>query len=111
MENEFLTIRRGKKLQVLHFKNITFIKVEVKNHVTLVDNTGKEFSIRDSLKNLLEKILSDCFMRTHHSYAVNIDYVLFIDEKEQMLYLKTNSIVPIGMGFKKMVYQKLKVTS
>jgi DNA-binding LytR/AlgR family response regulator len=108
-EKEFLSVRTGQKLQLLPFKEVKLLKIDVKNYVTLVNNKNKEFAIRDSLKNLMNSVLPDCFIRTHHSYAVNIDYILFIDEKEQVLYLKTNDHIPIGKSFKELVYQKMNI--
>ena len=109
--SEFLTVRTGKKLRLLQFKDIKLIKVEVKNHVTLVDNNDKEFVIRDSLKNILAHVLPDYFTRTHHSYGVNIEYIMLIDEHEQMIHLKTNDSIPIGKGFKKIVYEMMNIKS
>lgn len=108
-EKEFLTVRIGQKLQLLPFKEIKFLKVDTKNYITLINNNNKEFAVRDSLRNLLSSALPDCFIRTHHSYAVNIGYILFIDEKEQIIYLKTNDQVPIGKSFKNLVYQKMNI--
>lgn len=110
-EKEFLTVRTGQKLQLLPFKEIKILKVDVKNYVTLVDDKGKEFAVRDSLKNILNSVLPDCFIRTHHSYGVNMDFVLFIDEREQVLHLKTNDSIPIGKSFKEEVYQRMNIKS
>lgn len=110
-EKEFLTVRTGQKLQLLPFKEIKILRVDIKNYVTLVDDKGKEFAVRDSLKNILNSVLPDCFIRTHHSYGVNMDFVLFIDEREQVLHLKTNDSIPIGKSFKEEVYQRMNIKS
>lgn len=107
--SEYLTVRTGDKLQLVSFKSIKLLKVEVKNYVTLIDDHDKQFVVRDSLKNMLSNILPTGFMRTHHSYGVNIDYVAFIDEKEQTIYLKTNDSIPIGKSFRKLVYEKMNI--
>jgi len=111
LENEFLTVRTGEKLQLVQFKNIKLLKVEIKNYVTLVDENDRQYVVRDSLKNLLNSVLPRTFIRTHHSYGVNLDFILFIDEKEQMVHLKTNDAVPIGKSFKKNVYEKMNIKS
>ncbi|NOQ73905.1 MAG: response regulator [Crocinitomix sp.] len=108
---EFLTVRTGEKLQVLQFKDIKFIKVDTKNYVTLMDVNNRPFVIRDSLKHVINAILPDSFIRTHHSYGVNIDYILFIDERDQIVHLKTDDTVPIGKSFKKDVYEKMNIKS
>lgn len=109
LSNEFLTVRTGEKLQLVSFKSIKLLKVEVKNYVTLIDDRDKQFVVRDSLKNMLSNILPKTFIRTHHSYGVNIDYVSFIDEKEQTIYLKTKDSIPIGKSFRKRVYEKMNI--
>jgi DNA-binding LytR/AlgR family response regulator len=111
ISEEFLTVRTGEKLQVLQFKDIKLIKVDTKNYVTLMDVNNKPFVIRDSLKHVINDILPDDFIRTHHSYGVNIDYILFIDERDQMVHLKTDDTVPIGKSFKKDVYEKMNIKS
>lgn len=111
VEDEFLTVRTGEKLQLLQFKNIKYIKVDTKNYVTLLDVNDKPFVIRDSLKNVVGSILPQGFIRTHHSYGVNIDYILFIDEREQTVHLKTNDTIPLGKSFKKDVYEKMNIKS
>ncbi|MCJ8292653.1 MAG: response regulator transcription factor [Crocinitomicaceae bacterium] len=111
LSDEFLTVRTGEKLQLVSFKNIKFLKVEIKNYVTLIDDQDKQFVVRDSLKNMLINILPSTFIRTHHGYGVNIDFVSFIDEKEQTIYLKTNDSIPIGKSFRKLVYEKMNIKS
>lgn len=111
MSDEFLTVRTGEKLQLVSFKNIKYLKVEIKNYVTLIDDQDKQYVVRDSLKNMLSNILPAGFIRTHHSFGVNIDYVTFIDEREQTIYLKTNDSIPIGKSFRKLVYEKMNIKS
>lgn len=111
VEEEFLTVRTGEKLQVLQFKDIKLIKIDTKNYVTLMDVNNKSFVIRDSMKHVINAILPDSFIRTHHSYGVNLDYILFIDEREQTVHLKTDDTVPIGKSFKKEVYEKMNIKS
>lgn len=111
MEDEYLTVRIGERLQLLRFEDIKVLMVETKNYVTLVNNEGKHFVIRDSLKSLINSVLPNYFIRTHHSYAVNVNYISFIDEKEQTLYLKAKESIPIGKSFKKLVYQKMNIKS
>ena len=111
LPNDFLTVRTGEKLQLVQFKNIKYLKVETKNYVTIIDDNNKQFVVRDSLKNALNVLLPGTFIRTHHSFGVNMDYISFIDEKEQTIYLKSNDSIPIGKSFRKLVYQKMNIKS
>ncbi|MFK7787758.1 MAG: LytTR family transcriptional regulator DNA-binding domain-containing protein, partial [Crocinitomicaceae bacterium] len=58
---------------------------------------------------VVDNILPPAFIRTHKSFAINMDYVAFIDEKEQSVILKTNDSVPIGKSFRKHVYEKMNI--
>lgn len=111
VNEEFLSVRIGERLQLLQFSDIKLIKVETKNYVTLVDVNNKTFVIRDSLKNVMNNVLPKRFIRTHHSYGVNTNFILFIDERDQMLHLKTNDILPIGKSYKKDLYEKMNIKS
>lgn len=111
VEKEFMSVRIGEKLQVLQFDDIKLIKVETKNYVTLIDQNDKSFAVRDSLKNVMKNVLPKNFIRTHSSYAVNTDYILFVDERDQLLHLKTNDTVPIGKSYKKELYDKMNIKS
>lgn len=106
---EFLTVRTGEKLQLLRFEEIQLLSVEVKNYITLVNKNGKRFVIKDSLKNMMNSVLPDYFIRTHRSFVVNMNYISFINEKEQMLYLAASDSAPIGKSYRKQVYQKMNI--
>jgi len=106
---EYITVRTGEKLQLVYFKDVTYAHVDVKNYVTLIDKENKQFAVRDSLKNVVDNILPPGFIRTHKSFAINMDYVAFIDEKEQSVFLKTSDSIPIGKSFRKHVYEKMNI--
>ncbi len=105
----YLTVRIGQRLQVIPFNELKILKVDSKNYVTLINSENKAFSVRDSLKNLINTILPDYFIRTHMTYCVNINFISYIDEKEQTLYLKTNEQIPLGKSFKELVYKKMNI--
>lgn len=109
VSKDYLTVRTGEKLHLIQFKNVKILKVEMKNYVTLIDHQNKQYVVRDSLKNMLNTILPVQFIRTHHSFGLNLDYVAFVDDKEQTVYLSTNDAVPIGKSYRREVYQKLNV--
>lgn len=109
LENEYITIRTGNKLQKIHFNSIWYLKVASKNYVTLVDENCKEFVLRGSLKNIINNDLPNFFMRVHHSYGANIYQIEHVDEKEQFLYMKNRQYIPIGKSFKHDLYMKLNI--
>ncbi|MGD1844789.1 MAG: LytR/AlgR family response regulator transcription factor [Salibacteraceae bacterium] len=108
-DQHYLTVRLGQKLRKLRFEDISHLKVESKNYVTLVDKHQKQFPVRGSLKKLLEGVLPMTFLRTHHGHVINLDYVDYIDETTQSMYLLTGDVVPIGRIFKKEVYTRMNI--
>lgn len=106
---EYLTVRLGQKLQKIYFKDISHLKVESKNYVTLVDRQKKKAAVRGSLKNMLDSVLPDGFLRTHHAHGINLAYVEFIDESTQSIHLSTGEFIPIGKVFKKKVYNRMNI--
>lgn len=111
LPSDYLTVRTGEKLQLVPFKRIKYLKVETKNYVTIIDENGKQFVVRGSLTHVVNEILPENFIRTHNSYGINLEYVSFIDEKEQTLYLSSNDSIPIGKAFKQMVYNRMNIKS
>lgn len=107
---EYLTVRLGQKLQKVHFKNISHFKVESKNYVTLVDQKNRKFAIRGSIKKVIDQVLPEGFMRTHHSHGINVSYLEFIDEATQSIHLSTGAFIPIGKSYKKDVYEQMNIT-
>lgn len=106
---EYLTVRLGRTLQKTYFKDISHLTVESKNYVTLVDNQQKKFVVRGSLVKLMEAVLPNNFLRTHHSYGINLAYVASIDEPTQSIQLSTGESIPIGKVFKKEVYKRMNI--
>jgi len=110
LNQEYLTVRLGQKLQKIYFKDISYLKVESKNYVTIVDNQKKKSAVRGSLKKLLDSVLPNSFLRTHHSHGINLAYLEFIDESTQEIHLSTGEFIPIGKMFRKDVYQRMNIT-
>jgi DNA-binding LytR/AlgR family response regulator len=104
----FLTVRVGYKLRKINLKEVKLLKITSKNYVTLVDKDDKEFQLRNSLKALI-KSLNSQFIQVHRLYGINLNYILHIDEKEQMLCLKERTHIPIGRTFKEDLYKKLNI--
>ena len=109
-KQEYLTVRIGQKLRKIYFKDISHFMVESKNYVTLVDKQQKKFVVKGSLRKLLDWVLPENFLRTHHSHGINLAYVDYIDEPTQSICLSTGESIPIGRIFKKEVYQRMNIT-
>jgi len=106
---DYITVRLGRKLQKIHFKDVSHLVVEAKNYVTLVDTTRRKASVRGSLTQLLSTVFPPAFVRTHTSYSINLAFVASIDEPTQTIELATGEHIPIGGRYKKTVYQRLNI--
>ncbi len=107
-ETSFLTVRVGYKLRKIYLQEVKLLKITSKNYVTLVDKNDKEFQIRNSLKALINTLNSQ-FIQVHRLYGINLRYISHIDEKEQLLYLKERTYIPIGRTFKENLYKRLNI--
>ncbi|WP_298517104.1 LytTR family DNA-binding domain-containing protein [uncultured Kordia sp.] len=104
----FLTVRVGYKLRKINLQEVKLLKITSKNYVTLVDKNDKEFQLRNSLKALISSLNSH-FIQVHRLYGINLNYIVHIDEKEQMLCLKERTHIPIGRTFKENLYKRLNI--
>ncbi|MGH1387414.1 LytR/AlgR family response regulator transcription factor [Kordia sp.] len=104
----FLTVRVGYKLRKINLQEVKLLKITSKNYVTLVDKNDKEFQLRNSLKSLISTLNSQ-FIQVHRLYGINLNYIVHIDEKEQMLCLKERTHIPIGRTFKENLYKRLNI--
>ena len=108
-ENDYITVRLGQKLVKTYFRDISHLKIEDKNYVTVVDKHQRELAVRGSLSQLLSTVFPSTFLRTHYSYGINLEYVELIDEPTQSIQLQTGESIPIGKAFKKDVYQRMNL--
>lgn len=109
-QKDYITVRLGQKLVKTYFHDISHLKIEDKNYVTVVDKQGRELAVRGSLSQLLSTVFPTNFLRTHYSYGINLAYVDMIDEPSQSIQLTTGEAIPIGKAFKKEVYQRMNIT-
>ncbi len=105
----YLTVRTGFKLKNVKFEAIEVLQSDQKNYVTLQTTDDKKYSIRKSIKSLLESVLPTGFIQVHRHYIVNINLIKFISEREQMIEMKSSRSVPIGRTYKKTLYGKLNL--
>ncbi|MBL4663184.1 MAG: response regulator transcription factor [Flavobacteriaceae bacterium] len=109
IENTHLTVRIGYKLQKVNYDNIKLLEAGSKNYVTLTTIGGKKHLIRSSLKTLCENVLPGFFVQIHRRYVINMNFIQFVNEKEQMLLLEENTHLPIGRTYKAELYRKLNL--
>jgi DNA-binding LytR/AlgR family response regulator len=107
-EVSFLTVRVGYKLKKIKLHEVKLLKIASKNYVTIVDKNDKEFQLRNSLKALIKNLDAN-FIQVHRLYGINLNYMVHINEKEQMLCLQERTHIPIGRTFKEALYKRLNI--
>ena len=93
--NEAIFIKQNYKFVKVNLRDILYFEVDG-NHSYIVTNVHK-YILRHSLSAILEKLNQPFFVRTHRSYAININYLdtfndhsIFIGERE----------LPLGRHYK-----------
>lgn len=92
-----LLIKEGNKLVKLGIENIHIIEVEEKYCSIYGEN--KKFVVRISLKDILEKLSKDKFMRVHRNYVVNIDRIIAIDLDKNVVQTELKEL-PLGRKYR-----------
>ncbi|MDN5210635.1 response regulator [Fulvivirgaceae bacterium BMA12] len=92
-----LLIKEGNKLIKLNIENIHIIEVEEK-YCSIYDEK-KKFVVRISLKDILEKLANDKFMRIHRNYVVNIDRIIAIDLEKNLVQTEIKEL-PLGRKYR-----------
>jgi len=84
-KNLFIKVQnRYEKLNII---DIIFIKAE--GAYSKIFTTSRQIAVCTSLQHLLDALASQLIRRTHRSFAVNVDHILFFDQ--QFLYLLWDS--------------------
>jgi len=86
-------------------QNYQFVKVplsdvlylEADDIYTTIVTTGKKHVVRLSLGNMLERLRASRLVRTHRSYAVNLDQIDSFSEHEAVI---SGHSVPLGRNYK-----------
>lgn len=91
---------------VVNVKEIMYIKAE-KSYCKIIHNSGKEYLLVSGLKTLLDK-LPDYFVRTHHSYVINLYHTHSIHNKK-IVKLNNDYEIPISRRKIKLVFELLTI--
>ncbi|MNJ90853.1 Sensory transduction protein LytR [compost metagenome] len=103
-ENPSLTVKSSYSNTKLLFENICYIE-SIDDYVIIFRDNGPELKIRKTLKNMLNELPEDQFVRIHRSYIVPYSRItgyqkskVFIGEKE----------LPLSASYKDEFLQKMK---
>lgn len=96
-DGEFLSVKADRKVSLVRIDDIIYIESEgeyVRLHLT----DGTRIITLFRLKNMLDELPADHFMRVHRSYIVNMQYVTAYTKGR--IYLGDNDYIPIGDIYK-----------
>ncbi len=98
----FIKVRQ--QLIKVPFEEILFIEVE--KHYSTITTGNKNFVVRMSLNDLLQKLPSGKFLRTHRSYLVNASKIESFDLADSVVFVSGHSIA-LSRGYKNQVLEQL----
>ena len=88
-------IKKNNLFHRVPFGKIQFIKAD--NVYLEIKTQDKDFLVRSSLKDYLQKLPENKFFRVHKSYIINIDYIEAINSKDVVINGET---IPISKDFR-----------
>jgi len=102
-EQDFIFVKTNGKMQKIVFKDILYIEA-MKDYVKIWTSSGKIVSLCN-IKNFIEKLPSNQFLRIHKSYAVSLDKIDAIKQKHLEI---AGQDIPIGSTYKNLLFNQLK---
>ncbi len=102
-EQDFLFVKTDGKMQKVVFNDILYIEA-MKDYVKIWTSAGKIISLCN-IKNFLEKLPANQFLRIHKSYAVALNKIDAIKQKNLEV---AGQEIPIGSTYKNLLFSQLK---
>lgn len=99
----FCFVRTDKTYRKVSYADI--IMIEGYHEHTKIYLEREQIITLVGMKPLLEQIKSDRFIRTHRSYAVNVDHIVKLDNTS--IWVTSNYEVPIGRTYREFVLDAL----
>jgi hypothetical protein len=95
-----LIVQSGTGTSVLRLEDIDYLEA-ARNYVAVYAG-GREYIVRDTMKNLLGRLSAGPFQRTHRSFIVNIDKIREIRQVDagQRILLDSGAEVPLSRGYR-----------
>jgi hypothetical protein len=102
-----LIVQTGTSDSVLRLEEIDYLEA-ARNYI-LVHAGGREYMIRDTMTNVVRRLSSGPFVRTHRSFIVNIDKIKEIRTVDagQRVILTSGEGVPLSRGYREGFTQKI----
>ena len=106
-EDAVLMINFKNHFKTLNKKDILFIKAQGKYSEIYVNNESQYTSYKN-LKEF-EFAMTDSFVRTHHSYLVNLTSIVSYSREPSQVELTNGVYIPVSVRKKEELFKKFKV--
>lgn len=87
-----ILVKADKKLYALAFSDILYI--EGKGDYIRIHTSQRRLMVHDTLKNFLESLPEDEFMRIHKSYVINLQHIEFMEGNQVRIAGETLAVSP-----------------
>lgn len=104
--NQSIFIRVDYKIKKIDYEHILFVEA-MRDYVTIYTDKEK-FITHTTMKNMLDKLPSDYFLRIHRSYIINLNKIDSLKYPDLFLEGHAKS-VPIGGHYKKRLFDTLNI--
>jgi len=101
--NEYVFIKTDKKMQKVLFDEILYIEA-MKDYVKIWTKTDRIITL-SNIKNFMEKLPAEHFIRIHKSYAIALDKIDAIKQKQLEIAGKD---IPVGNTYKNLLFNLLR---
>ena len=97
-----------KKTMTVAWKDISHLEA-ISNYTMFYFNNGKKLLVSRTMKDFLAKLDAGLFVRVHKSFAINLNYLIQFDVKEEMfVQLKDGKKISVSRRKKKDFLEKTK---
>ncbi|MCK9616478.1 MAG: LytTR family DNA-binding domain-containing protein [Lentimicrobiaceae bacterium] len=101
-----LLVSTGQKIRIIDFDEIIYCMADKYCTLFFLIKNGKIISSKN-LKQFEIKLTYNFFMRVHHSYIVNLKYVIGLT-KDNTIEMKEQHNIPLGEKYRKLFLERLK---
>ena len=104
MHWEKLAVNCNDELRFIPFVDILYCKSS-SNYTHIFRKDGSSHLCCKTLKDIALKLPEDQFVRIHHSYLVNLQYITALKKQAGELELNDSFILPVSRSYKTALFQ------
>lgn len=104
---ESMFVKNGSVLYKVLPSDIFYIEVDGKYSQLITREAS--FWVQWPLKNVIEKLGNDTFIRVHRNFAINWQQIDKVHLKDHQVILKNSKEIPISQNFKEKLISKLEI--